>query len=37
MGELLSEQDKIKERRVMDAMLKMKKIIIKDLEKAYEG
>ena len=37
MGELLSEQDKIKARRVMDAMLKMKKIIIKDLEKAYEG
>jgi len=37
MGELLSDQDKIKARRVMDAMLKMKKIIIKDLEKAYEG
>jgi len=37
MGELLSDQDKTKARRVMDAMLKMKKIIIKDLEKAYEG
>ena len=37
MGELLSDQDKIKARRVMEAMLKMKKIIIKDLEKAYEG
>lgn len=37
MGELLSDKDKVKARRVMDAMLKMKKIIIKDLEKAYEG
>ena len=37
MGELLSDKDKVKARRVMDAMLKMKKIVIKDLEKAYEG
>ncbi len=37
MGELLSDKDKAKARRVMDAMLRMKKIIIKDLEKAYEG
>jgi len=37
MGELLSDQDKTKAKMVMDAMLKMKKIIIKDLEKAYEG
>lgn len=37
MGELLSDKDKAKARRVMDAMLKMKKIVIKDLEKAYEG
>jgi predicted 3-demethylubiquinone-9 3-methyltransferase (glyoxalase superfamily) len=37
MGELLSDQDKVKVKRVMDAFLKMKKIVIKDLEKAYEG
>ena len=37
MGELLSDKDKVKARRVMDAMLKMKKIVIEDLEKAYEG
>ena len=37
MGELLSDKDKVKAKRVMDAMLKMKKIVIKDLEKAYEG
>jgi predicted 3-demethylubiquinone-9 3-methyltransferase (glyoxalase superfamily) len=37
MGELLSDKDKVKAKRVMDAMLKMKKIIIKDLEKAYKG
>ena len=36
-GELLSDKDRVKARRVMDAMLKMKKIVIKDLEKAYEG
>jgi predicted 3-demethylubiquinone-9 3-methyltransferase (glyoxalase superfamily) len=37
MGELLSDKDKVKAKRVMDAMLKMKKIVIKDLIKAYEG
>ncbi len=37
MGELLSDQDKVKVKRVMDAFLKMKKISIRDLEKAYEG
>jgi predicted 3-demethylubiquinone-9 3-methyltransferase (glyoxalase superfamily) len=37
MGELLSDKDKVKAKRVMDAMLKMKKIVIEDLEKAYEG
>ena len=37
MGELLSDKDKIKAKRVMDAMLKMKKIVIEDLEKAYKG
>jgi len=35
MGELLSDKDEIKAKKVMDAMLKMKKIIIADLEKAY--
>lgn len=35
LGELLSDKDKVKARRVMDAMLKMKKIEIKDLENAY--
>ena len=37
LGELLSDKDKTKAKRVMDAFLKMKKIIIRDLEKAYEG
>ena len=37
LGELLSDKDKTKAKRVMNAFLKMKKIIIKDLEKAYEG
>lgn len=37
MGELLSDKDEIKARRAMDAMLKMKKIIIEDLEKAFKG
>ena len=37
MGELLFDKDKVKAKRVMDAMLKMKKIVIEDLEKAYEG
>ncbi len=37
MGEMLSDKDKVKAKRVMDAMLKMKKIVLKDLEKAYEG
>lgn len=37
LGEMLSDQDKEKAMRVMNAMLKMKKIIIADLEKAYAG
>ncbi len=37
MGELLSDPNKEKANRVMNAMLKMKKIIVADLEKAYEG
>jgi predicted 3-demethylubiquinone-9 3-methyltransferase (glyoxalase superfamily) len=36
LGELLSDSDKEKAGRVMDAMLKMQKIIVADLEKAYE-
>jgi predicted 3-demethylubiquinone-9 3-methyltransferase (glyoxalase superfamily) len=31
----LNDPDPVKSKRVMDAMLKMNKIIIKDLEKAY--
>jgi predicted 3-demethylubiquinone-9 3-methyltransferase (glyoxalase superfamily) len=37
LGELLSDPDKEKSGRVMQAMLKMKKIVIADLEKAAEG
>jgi len=36
LGELLADKDKVKAGRVMDAMLNMKKIVIADLEKAYE-
>lgn len=36
LGELLYGKDPIKSKRVMDAMLKMKKIIIADLVDAYE-
>jgi predicted 3-demethylubiquinone-9 3-methyltransferase (glyoxalase superfamily) len=32
---LLNDPDPVKSKRVMEAMLKMNKIIIKDLEKAY--
>ena len=35
--ELLQDPDKEKAHRVMNAMLKMKKIVIKDLEDAYKG
>ncbi|HYV33651.1 MAG TPA: VOC family protein [Candidatus Limnocylindria bacterium] len=37
LGELLSDPDKEKSGRVMQAMLKMKKIVIADLENAAEG
>lgn len=37
LGELLMDHDKEKAGRVMDAMLKMQKIVVADLEKAYEG
>ncbi len=36
MGELLSDPDKEKAHRAMNAMLKMKKIVVADLEKAAE-
>ncbi|MCL4415235.1 MAG: VOC family protein [Actinobacteria bacterium] len=37
LGEFLSDLDKEKAGRVMDAMLKMKKIEISGLKKAYDG
>lgn len=37
LGELIGSPDKEKAGRAMQAMLKMKKIIITDLEKAYDG
>jgi len=37
LGELLSDPDKEKSGRVMQAMLQMKKINIAELKKAYEG
>jgi predicted 3-demethylubiquinone-9 3-methyltransferase (glyoxalase superfamily) len=36
LGELLGDKDRAKAGRVMDAMMKMKKIIIADLKKAAE-
>jgi hypothetical protein len=35
--ELLSDQDPVKSKRVMEAMLKMKKIDIAELERAQAG
>ena len=37
LGELLSDPDPQKSKRAMEAMLKMKKIEIEPLQKAYEG
>jgi len=37
LGELLGDKDKAKAGRVMQAMMKMKKIVIGDLEKAADG
>ncbi len=37
MMELIGDKDREKARRAMNAMLKMKKIVIADLEKAFEG
>ena len=34
---MLGDKDKAKASRVMQAMMKMKKLIIADLEKAYSG
>jgi len=37
LGEMLGDKDPEKAGRVMQAMFKMRKIIIADLRKAYEG
>jgi predicted 3-demethylubiquinone-9 3-methyltransferase (glyoxalase superfamily) len=37
LGELLGDPDPVKSKRVMDAMLKMQRIIIADLKQAHEG
>ncbi len=37
LGELMGDPGPEKSKRVMDAMLKMKKIIVADLQKAYDG
>ena len=37
LGRYLSDNDRTKSARVMQAMLKMKKIVIADLDKAYAG
>jgi predicted 3-demethylubiquinone-9 3-methyltransferase (glyoxalase superfamily) len=37
LTELMGDPDSVKSQRVMDAMLKMQKIIVADLQKAYDG
>jgi predicted 3-demethylubiquinone-9 3-methyltransferase (glyoxalase superfamily) len=37
LGELMGDPDSEKSRRVMEAMLKMNKIVIADLKRAYDG
>ena len=37
LGELMGDPDQAKAERTVQAMLKMKKIIVADLEKAYNG
>ena len=37
LGEMLQDKDPVKSRRVMAAMLKMKKLDVEGLRKAYEG
>jgi len=37
LGELIGDPEPVKSKRVINAMLKMKKIIVADLQKAYDG
>jgi predicted 3-demethylubiquinone-9 3-methyltransferase (glyoxalase superfamily) len=37
LGRLMGDPDPVKANRVMQAMMKMDKIIIADLQKAYDG
>jgi predicted 3-demethylubiquinone-9 3-methyltransferase (glyoxalase superfamily) len=37
LGEMLGDPNPQKSKRVMEAMLKMKKIVIEDLVRAHEG
>jgi predicted 3-demethylubiquinone-9 3-methyltransferase (glyoxalase superfamily) len=37
LGEMLGDKDPARSRRVMQAMMKMKKIVIKELQEAYAG
>ena len=37
LGELMGDPDPVKAQRVMQAMLKMQKIVVADLQKAYDG
>lgn len=37
LGELIGDPDPVRSKRVINAMLKMKKIIVADLQKAYDG
>ncbi len=37
LGELLGDKDPVKSKRVMEAMLQMKKIDVEGLKRAYEG
>jgi len=37
LGELMGDRDPEKAKRVMEAMLKMNKIIVADLQRAYDG
>jgi len=37
LGEMLGDKDAEKARRVMEAMLKMRKIVVADLQRAYDG
>ncbi len=37
LGQLIGGPDPVKSKRAMDAMLKMQKIVVADLQKAYDG